>query len=90
MKVFHAVAEVWEELFRRRRKVQPNDKLLITDKDAQAGIWTEWCNAWLYTNLPEKHCRTKRSNPTTILNAHMKQTYGHKYFVFGMLQTGVT
>ena len=51
MKDFDAIAVAWDELFKRRRKVQPDDTLPITDKDVRAGIWNERCNYRLRASL---------------------------------------
>ena len=48
---FDAIAVAWDEIVRRRCKVQPADTLPITDKDARAGIWNQWCNDWVCANL---------------------------------------
>ena len=78
------------ELFKKRSRMQPDDTLPILDKHPRARLWTDWCNDRLLTELTDKQRWTKRSNHTSIFNEHMKKSYGQKYFVFGIFQTGVT
>ena len=83
------IAATWEELFSRRRTMQPEDTEPIEDENVRATIWNDWCDAWLVTNLTEEQQGYKRSQQTSIFNAYIKNKHGDKCFVFGMLETGI-
>ena len=53
-------------------------------------IWNEWCKDWVRANLTKGQRGKRRSQQTIIFAAYFKQIYGHKYVVFGILQTGIT
>ena len=77
------------ELFKRRRKVMPDDCTPISDSDARARIWNEWCNDFLRNELNAEQQSYNRMRKTSIFSAYMRSHYGSKAFVFALLQTGM-
>ena len=62
----------WLELFRRRRRIQPDDTLALTDKNAKARIFTQWMDEWIIDNLTAEQRSRTRSKQISIFGAHLK------------------
>jgi len=90
MKKTDDIRAAWQELFSRRRAEQPKDTEPIKDEDVRAKIWNRWCNDWIADNLTLAQRRGTRSQQTSIFNVYMHRTYGHRCFVFAMLEMGIT
>ena len=84
------IAEALETLFHHRRMIETNDHKAIDDTTAVAKVWNAWCHTWLAEELTEKQQTYKMSQKTSIFDAWIFKTYGCKYFVLGMIRTGLS
>ena len=85
--VIHAA---WEEILHRRRKVQADDRVPITERSDLAQMHSEWMNQWMAENLTEEQRNKPRNKRTSMFNAHLKKEFGGKHFVMALWQTGIT
>jgi len=82
--------EDWQEMFRMRRLVEPNDLMPVNNPNLLAYMHNLWCERWLNDNLTMEQRRKKRSQKTNIFNAWLRQHYGNKHLVMAILETGLS
>ena len=68
--VIHAA---WKEILRRRRKVQADDRVPITERSDLAQMHSEWMNQWMAENLTEEQRNKPRNKRTSIFNVHLRK-----------------
>ncbi len=73
-----------------RRKIEPKDSKAIDDTAVVAKVWNNWCHTWLAEELTTEQETYRMSQKTSIFSAWIFKTYGCKYFVLGLIQTGLS
>ena len=76
MKPKSSIVVAWQDLFERRRQVQPGDAEAIHDPGVRAKIWADWRNDWLSENLTEKQRLYKRSVQLSMVTPYMAKRCG--------------
>ena len=84
------IRAAWEEIMRRRRMVQADDRVPITERSDLAQMHSEWMTQWLAESLTEEQRNKPRNKRTSMFNAHLKKEFGGKHFVMALWQTGIT
>ena len=83
--VIHAA---WKEILRRRRKVQADDRVPITERSDLAQMHAQWMDQWLAERLTEEQRSKPRKKQTSMFSAYLKKEFGGKHFVMALWQTG--
>ena len=88
LKTSDELRTAWVELFHIRRRDQPDDTRVVTDKTAKARLFITWMNEWLADNLRVHQAKRPRHRHIRLLRVYLKQSYGCTYFVMALLETG--
>ena len=84
------IRAAWEEILHRRRKVQADDRVPITERSDLAHMHAQWMTQWFAESLTEEQRSKPRRKQTSMCNAHLRIHFGWKHFVMALWQTGIT
>ena len=92
MKSKKQLENAWEEIFRRRRTREPNDRQPMSEKVACSDLYAAWLKEWVERpgNLTPEQQRKPWNKITSAFNAYLNNNFGGKVFVMAMWQSGMS
>ena len=92
MKSKKHLENAWEEIFRRRRTREPNDRQPMSEKVACTDVYAAWLKEWVERpgNLTPEQQRKPWNKITSAFNAYLNNNFGGKVFVMAMWQSGMS
>ena len=80
----------WETILAKRREVQPNDRVPITDRNTRTMMHQEWFHQFCRDELTPEQQKQPLKSKSSIFNVYLHNNMGGKKWVMAIWQMGIT
>ena len=85
------LADAWKTILTKRREMQPDDRVPITDSRVCATMHNQWSREFQELIMsPEQRANKLPKQRTSAFNAYLNKNFGGKKFIMAVWQSGIS